>query len=111
MHEDINTLRRILKESRILAVDMKGNGRTLLHHAGRVEIQDVDASGRVLAALHQYQRQTFGRAAGAVRAGFLAAAAAANIKPLVIGHGDDDVLTAFNAAKEGGARVIVGPLV
>ena len=54
---------------------------------------------------------TFGRAAGAVRAGFLAAAAAANIKALVIGHGDDDVLTAFSAAKEGGARVIVGPLV
>jgi outer membrane PBP1 activator LpoA protein len=46
-----------------------------------------------------------------VRAGFLAAAAAAKVKAVVIGHGDDDVLTAFNAAKEGGARVIVGPLV
>ena len=55
--------------------------------------------------------EAFGRAAGAVRAGFLAAAAAAKIKPVVIGHGDDDVLIAFAAAKDGGARVIVGPLV
>jgi outer membrane PBP1 activator LpoA protein len=55
--------------------------------------------------------ETFGRAAGAVRAGFLAAAAAAKTKPVVIGHGDDDVLTAFGAARDGGARVIVGPLV
>jgi eukaryotic-like serine/threonine-protein kinase len=51
-------------ESRIFAVDLSGKSRTLLHHAGRVEIQDVDASGRVLAALHSHQRQTFGRAAG-----------------------------------------------
>jgi len=55
--------------------------------------------------------ETFGRAAGAVRAGFLAAAAAAKMKPVVIGHGDDDMLTAVNAARENGARVIVGPLV
>jgi len=54
---------------------------------------------------------TFGRAAGAVRAGFLAAAAAASAKPVVIGHGDDDVLVAINAARESGVRVIVGPLV
>ena len=46
-----------------------------------------------------------------MQAGFLAAAAAAKTKPLVIGHGDGDVLDAFNAAKEAGARVIVGPLV
>jgi uncharacterized protein len=55
--------------------------------------------------------EAFGRAAGAVRAGFLAAAAAAKTKPVVIGHGDDDMLAAFNAAKEDRARVIVGPLV
>jgi len=68
-------------------------------------------AGASIALVLPLGSETFGRAAGAVRAGFLAAAAAANIKPLVIGHGDDDVLTAFNAAKEGGARVIVGPLV
>ncbi len=46
-------------ESRILALDLAGRSRTLLHHAGRLEIQDVDARGRVLAALHTYQRHTF----------------------------------------------------
>jgi len=51
-------------ESRILAVNLAGKTRTLLRHAGRLEIQDVDPAGRVLAAHHSYQRQTFGRAAG-----------------------------------------------
>ncbi len=69
------------------------------------------AAGAAIALVLPLGSDTFGRAAGAVRAGFLAAAAAAQVKPLVIGHGDDDVLTAFDAAKEGGARVIVGPLV
>ena len=69
------------------------------------------ASGAAIALVLPLGSDTFGRAAGAVRAGFLAAAAAANIKPIIVGHGDDDVLTAFNAAREGGARVIVGPLV
>jgi hypothetical protein len=54
---------------------------------------------------------TFGRAAEAVQSGFLAAAAAADTKPLVIAHGDGDVLDAFAKAKDAGARVIVGPLV
>jgi outer membrane PBP1 activator LpoA protein len=53
----------------------------------------------------------FGRAAEAVQAGFLAAAEAARAKPLVIGHGDDDVVAAFAKAKAAGAKVIVGPLV
>jgi outer membrane PBP1 activator LpoA protein len=69
------------------------------------------APGAAIALVLPLGSDTFGRAAGAVRAGFLAAAAAANVKPVVIGHGDDDVLTAFEAAKEGDARVIVGPLV
>ncbi len=47
-----------------LAVDLAGRTRVLLRHAGRLEIQDVDPRGRVLAALHSYQRQTFGRARG-----------------------------------------------
>jgi len=53
----------------------------------------------------------FGRAAEAVQAGFLAAAEAARTKPVVIGHGDGDVVAAFAKAKNAGARVIVGPLV
>jgi len=54
---------------------------------------------------------TFGRAAEAVQAGFLAAAEAAKAKPVVIAHGDGDVLAAFAKAEQAGARVIVGPLV
>jgi outer membrane PBP1 activator LpoA protein len=54
---------------------------------------------------------TYGRAADAVKAGFLAAAAAANEKPEVIAHGDGDVEAAFAKARASGARVIVGPLV
>jgi len=54
---------------------------------------------------------TFGRAAEAVRAGFVAAAAEAKAKYVVIAHGDDAVLAAFAKAKKAGARVIVGPLV
>jgi outer membrane PBP1 activator LpoA protein len=53
----------------------------------------------------------FGRAADAVRAGFLAAADAVNARPLVIAHGDGEVLAAFRKAADAGARVIVGPLV
>ncbi len=53
---------------------------------------------------------TFGVAAGAVEAGFLAAAAAAKARTVVFGHGDGDVVTTFAKAKDAGARVIVGPL-
>ena len=55
--------------------------------------------------------ETFRRAAEAVRAGFLAAADAARATPIVIEHGDGDVMTAFAKAKSAGAEVIVGPLV
>ena len=55
--------------------------------------------------------ENFRRAAEAVRAGFLAAADAAKAKPLVIDHGEGDVMTAFEKAKAAGAGVIVGPLV
>jgi len=55
----------------------------------------------------------YGRAAAAVKAGFLAAAAAAGstARMRVIGHGDDGVLPAFAAASESGAALIVGPLI
>lgn len=54
----------------------------------------------------------YGRAAEAVRAGFLAAANAAGeaARTRVIGHGDDGVLPAFAAAADSGAALIVGPL-
>jgi outer membrane PBP1 activator LpoA protein len=54
---------------------------------------------------------TFGRAAEAVQAGFLAAADAAKARVVVIAHADGEVLAAFGKAKDAGARVIVGPLV
>jgi outer membrane PBP1 activator LpoA protein len=54
---------------------------------------------------------SFGRAAEAVQAGFLAAADAARARLTVIAHGDGEVLAAFGKAKDAGARVIVGPLV
>jgi hypothetical protein len=55
---------------------------------------------------------TYGRAAAAVKAGFLAAADAAGsaARVRVIGHGDDNVLPAFAAAEESGAALTVGPL-
>jgi outer membrane PBP1 activator LpoA protein len=55
----------------------------------------------------------YARAADAVRAGFMAAAEAAGVarRCLVIGHGDDGVIPSFDAARDRGVRVIVGPLV
>jgi len=51
----------------------------------------------------------YGRAADAVRSGFLAAAAAANVKALVLAHRDGGVQEACTKARAAGARVIVGP--
>jgi eukaryotic-like serine/threonine-protein kinase len=51
-------------QSRIVAADLKGGQRVLLQHAGRLELQDVNPEGSVLAALHTFQRQTFGRRSG-----------------------------------------------
>jgi uncharacterized protein len=53
----------------------------------------------------------YGRAAEAVKAGFLAVADAAQEKTLVIGHADGGVTEAFAKAIALGATVIVGPLV
>lgn len=57
--------------------------------------------------------EAYARAADAVRSGFLAAADAAGERAscLVIGHGDNGVIGAFEAAQAAGARVVVGPLV
>lgn len=52
----------------------------------------------------------FGASAEAVMAGFAAAAEAAHAAITVIGHGDAGALPAIEKARQGGASVIVGPL-
>jgi outer membrane PBP1 activator LpoA protein len=54
---------------------------------------------------------TFGRAATAVKDGFVAAANRDDEAVTVVGHGDGELLAAFAKARASGARVIVGPLV
>jgi len=68
-------------------------------------------SGAAIALVLPLSSATYGRAANAVRAGFLAAAAAAGAQPAVIAHGDGEIEAAFGQARATGARVIVGPLV
>ena len=53
----------------------------------------------------------YSRAAEAVSAGFIAAAAGGRTTYVVIPHAEDGVLGAFEAARQSGAKVIVGPLV
>ena len=64
-----------------------------------------------LALVLPLQSPVFGRAAEAVKAGFAAAAANSRVRYDVIAHGDGDIVAAFAKAREGGARVVVGPLV
>lgn len=73
---------------------------------------ETPASRPPIALVLPLESANYARAADAVKAGFLAAAAAAAQEPpLVIGHGDGEVVGAFAKAKESGARVIAGPLV
>lgn len=53
----------------------------------------------------------YGRAAAAVRDGFLAAAQVEAAKTRVLSHADGDPMPAFVQARALGARVVVGPLV
>ena len=64
-----------------------------------------------LALVLPLESPVYGRAAEAVKAGFAAAAAAANARYTVVAHGDDGVVAAFAKARDAGARVVVGPLV
>ena len=68
---------------------------------------------RLIALVLPLETPAYARAADAVRAGFLAAAEAAGMgnRCVVIGHREDGVIPAFDAARERGVRVIVGPLV
>lgn len=69
-------------------------------------------SGVAIALILPLDVKPFARAAEAVRAGFLAAAGAAGDSSgfIVISHGEDGVLAAFEDARARGVKVIVGPL-
>ncbi len=51
-------------ESRLASIDLAGKARTLLSHAGRLELQDVDPRGRALVVVNSHQRQVYARARG-----------------------------------------------
>ncbi len=71
----------------------------------------VPAPGEVrIALVLPLDSPAYGRAADALRSGFLAAAAAAGTKVVVFAHGDGGVQQAFTQARTAGSRVIVGPL-
>jgi outer membrane PBP1 activator LpoA protein len=73
----------------------------------------VPYAGIDIALVLPLETPAYARAADAGRAGFLAAADAAGFgtRCIVIGHREDGVIQAFDAARERGVRVIVGPLV
>jgi len=71
----------------------------------------VPRNGLPIALVLPLDSSLYGRAAEAVRAGFAAAAAAADTRFDVYAHGDGGVVAAFERAAASGARVIVGPLV
>ena len=70
------------------------------------------AAANTIALILPLESPTYGRAAAAVKAGFVAAAAraGASARVQVIGHGDDGVLPAFAAAVQSGVALAVGPL-
>jgi outer membrane PBP1 activator LpoA protein len=70
------------------------------------------ATSDAIALLLPLESTTYGPAAEAVKAGFLAAARRAGItaRVRVIGHGDDGVLPALEAAADEGVALVVGPL-
>jgi hypothetical protein len=74
--------------------------------------QIARATGTTIALILPLDSAIYGRAADAVKAGFVAAAtragAAAGIR--IIAHGDDGVLPAFAAAAQSGVALAVGPL-
>lgn len=69
------------------------------------------ANGIAIALVLPLDSAVYGRAAAAVRAGFIAAAEAAATPTRVIVQAEGDPLPGFSEARKLGARVIVGPLV
>jgi hypothetical protein len=66
--------------------------------------------GAPIALVLPLNSPTYGHAAEAVRAGFVAAAEAAGVRYVVVGHTDGAVVTAIAKAREAGARLIRGRL-
>jgi outer membrane PBP1 activator LpoA protein len=71
------------------------------------------AAGNVIALILPLEVPAYERASSAVRDGFLDAAEAAGARGncIVLAHGVDGVITAFESARARGVRVAVGPLV
>ena len=71
------------------------------------------ATSNVIALILPLDVPAYERAASAVRDGFLDAAEAAGARGdcIVLAHGVDGVVSAFEAARARGVRVAVGPLV
>jgi hypothetical protein len=67
--------------------------------------------GTAIVLVLPLESAVYGRAAAAVRAGFVAAADAARTPIRVVGHADGKPLSGFAEARQLGARVVVGPLV
>jgi outer membrane PBP1 activator LpoA protein len=81
--------------------------------AAAVEPADaVAARSHTIALVLPLASPLYGRAAEALKTGFLAAANAAGdaTRVQVIGHGDDGVLPAFASAAQSGVALVVGPL-
>jgi outer membrane PBP1 activator LpoA protein len=82
--------------------------------AGAVDVAEPEAlppKPQVdLALVLPLNAPAYARAAEAVYAGFVAAAAGGRVTYVVIPHAEDGVLEAFEAARRSGAKVIVGPL-
>jgi outer membrane PBP1 activator LpoA protein len=70
------------------------------------------AGNGTIALVLPLQSSNYGRAADAVRAGFMAAAERAGMQSRirVMGYADDGVLDAIESARQAGATLIVGPL-
>ena len=94
-----------------LDVESKPMTPSTMPEEPRVQRPPAPTSDRV-ALILPLEVPAYARAADAVRAGFLAAAAAAGEqeKVLVIGHKEDGVLAAFDQARARGVRVVIGPL-
>lgn len=77
-----------------------------------VSVRGPPGPGATIALILPLDAQPFARAAEAVRAGFLAAASAAGDQGrcIVIAHGEDGVLAAFEDARARDVKIIIGPL-
>jgi len=77
-----------------------------------VSVRGPPGPGAKIALILPLDAKPFTRAAEAVRAGFLAAASAAGDQGncIVIAHGEDGVLAAFEDARARDVKIIIGPL-